>query len=84
MIDTHITKSGATILISEMSDEHLFNTLKRIVLQSKQGVLVELEFDEEQDKEFGFDTYYGKKALDLLNYESYAKEMYNRINKREK
>jgi hypothetical protein len=84
MENTHTTKDGKQMLISEMSDEHLFNTLKRIVLQSKQGVLVELEFNEEQGKEFGFETYYGKKALDLLNYESYAKEMYSRINKRKR
>jgi len=84
MENTHTTKDGKQMLISEMSDEHLFNTLKRIISRSKEGIVVESEIIEEKSKEFHFSKAFGKRALDVMNYEAYAKEMYSRINKRKR
>jgi hypothetical protein len=72
----HTTRDGTKMLISEMSDSHLRNTIKLLERVAKQGVEVVTEsggFDLE-DIWFITEIRYGQDVLDLLNYAAYMAE----------
>jgi hypothetical protein len=72
---THTTKGGRTILIKDMTDPHLLNTIAFIKRRAKEGVLIrrgggttaeDIWYDEEY--------IYGAEALDHLNFNAYVAE----------
>lgn len=72
----HITKDGGEMLISEMDDGHLLNTIKWIERRAKEGVQRNVGFYDP----FGAENYYDsymlsfEEALEFLNYSSYVEE----------
>lgn len=77
---THTTKNGDIILISEMSDSHLINTIKLIKRKANNGVKI-------RHGGYGFsvDEYWydeeivtGSKALLYLNFNNYMNELNKR------
>jgi hypothetical protein len=76
----HICKDGTIMRISEMSDEHLTNTIRMIECKAKEGARIAFAiFDP-----FGSDHYYeefvvfGAEALQALHYWDYIEELRGR------
>ena len=73
MNNIHTTKDGRKLLISEMSDSHLLNTINMIERKSKDGIVVEYGCICEEPY-YDVTEYFGKKALTIMNYGSYTLE----------
>ena len=75
----HTTKEGEEILISDMDDKHLMNTIRMKDKHLKVGitqVIGSCDYDEEK---WGEEiTYYGEGAKRILNYDSYTNEAIKR------
>ena len=72
----HITKDGREMLISEMDDDHLLNTIRLLERRAKDGVVFRtgdcgVGYE---DCYYEEDLYYGKAALYRLNYSFYVEE----------
>ena len=73
----HITKDGREMLISDMDDKHLLNTIKWIGRRAKEGFYVKCGFAYgDSHKDYYYDEYHyqGKEAQEHLNYSSYVEE----------
>ena len=72
----HRTKYGGKVLISDMKDSHLVNTIKLLERMSIEGQTVRYGGGVcAEDIWYDEDTFFGKEALDILNYDSYKKEL---------
>jgi len=76
----HKTKGGKVISISELETSHLENIIAYIEKRAKQGVKVVSGGGGScaEDMWADVDYYYGKTAKNLLNYNSYVKELEKR------
>jgi hypothetical protein len=77
----HITRDGTAMLISDMDDGHLLNTIKWIERRAKEGFYVKCGFsygDSHEDYYYDEPYYQGEEALKHLNYSSYVEEAYKR------
>lgn len=76
----HITRDGTAMLISDMDDGHLLNTIKWLERRAKEGVKSEVGFYDPCGTDHYYDenTYYGEEALEFLNYSFYVEEAYKR------
>lgn len=82
----HKTKDGLVIPISEMSDQHLINTINYIKKRAVDGVAImtgSYGCDAEQ-MDADVDYIYGDKAIKLLGLEHYVAEYNNRKNSSKK
>ena len=73
----HITKDGREMLIADMDDGHLLNTIKWIERRANEGFYVKCGFAYgDSHKDYYYDEYHyqGEEALEHLNYSSYVEE----------
>lgn len=70
----HTTKDGRKILISDMDDGHLLNTIKWIERHAKEGFYVNDGCGSHKDYYYDETYYQGEEALEHLNYSFYVKE----------
>jgi hypothetical protein len=78
----HYTKDGRVFPISEMSDQHLINTINYIKKKAVDGVAIMSGSYgcESEQMDADIDYVYGNKALKLLGLEHYVDEYNNRKN----
>ncbi len=76
----HKTKDGRVLPISEMSDQHLINTINYIKKRAVDGVAIMTGSygSEAEQMNADVDYIYGDKALELLGIEHYVAEYNNR------
>jgi hypothetical protein len=74
----HITRDGTAMLISDMDDGHLLNTIKWIERSAKEGFYVNCGFSCGDSCYYDDYYYQGEEALEHLNYSFYVVEAYKR------
>lgn len=74
MKQLHATKDGKEILISDIDDQHLLNTIALIQRKAEEGIVVRRGSDTFYDE----DHLYGRDARDELNYQAYVNEAIKR------
>jgi hypothetical protein len=73
----HITKDGTRMLISDMDDNHLQNTINMIKRKALSGLQV-IYFGAGENGEGDVDYIYGNDALRAMNYSRYLLEQKKR------
>jgi len=78
--ETHTTKDGRTMLLSEMLDRHLLNTIRYIENRAKEGVVIERGGGSIEAGDMWYDTavVYHEKALEAMEYGKYINELERR------
>lgn len=72
---THTTRDGTAIRLTEMSDQHLDNTIRFYEQRAEEGILIRTGGGFDVD-DIWYDEYtiYGKEALEYLDYDDYVRE----------
>lgn len=76
-VNYHTTRDGERVLISDMTDEHLKNTISLLRKKAKAGVKIVYTSGDLSDADsLYYDEYfiYGQKVLKHFNYKAYIKE----------
>lgn len=73
----HITKNGSKILLKDMTDKHLVNTINRIKRLAEEGVVLESGSLSFVYDDFSYDreVYYDEEAEDTLELNEYLLEL---------
>lgn len=75
MRDKHVTGDGRTILIKDMTDNHLLNTIRLFSKKMEEGLVVRSGGGSCLD-DFWYDedVFYGKEAEQMIGLDKYKKE----------
>lgn len=78
----HRTRDGKELKISEMTDEHLKNTILLLKRKAEEGIYVLIGGGvDSEDIWFDQDFVSGEEALEAMGYKHYAKEYSRRLKK---
>lgn len=71
----HVTKDGERLLISDMEDDHLINTLRMFERWAEEGLVISLGgTDLYGDPCYDEEVLKGEEALEFLDYSEYVAE----------
>lgn len=71
----HCTRDGSEMPISEMTDQHLFNTIKYMERLSQEGITIQKGNGlSPEDMYYDEETVIGEEALGLLGHHHYIRE----------
>ena len=74
----HKTREGEKILIQDMDNNHLINTMKFIERKAAEGLTVRYGGGSHDDFYYDEDHYIGEDALKYMNFYAYKNEAYKR------
>ena len=82
-MDYHITKNGTKIKLSEMTDEHLKNTINLLQKQAEKGITVQTGDSGPSAEDYWYDEQCLKneEAFEYLDGHKYVKEWNRRTRK---